>query len=248
MAITEVGNSVTTVGTGSGSESITLPGTEAEDDIVVVALVCDNNLDGSVPGGSGGAGGIGTTGYVEIYTASGQGNPGSVAGYKRMASTPDSSVSINQKSNRDIKAAVQTWRGIDSTTAIDNSFSNDTGTSGMPDPPSHTTSNDNAKRVIIGYLDDDAVTATAPSGFGDIVAGSLSGLDSCSIMIASKTEASAGALNPAAFGGSGTDDWRVNHFALRAAVVSGRIMGSLASYGGLAGPGGIAGIGGGLVG
>lgn len=82
------------------------------------------------------------------------------------------------------------------------------GFHGMPNCGEITVQDANSLIVLIGRLDDDVVTSTPPSTFSEIVDithGSTGG--GGSLMVATKTAGATGALNPAAWGGSGSDDW-----------------------------------------
>lgn len=81
-----------------------------------------------------------------------------------------------------------------------------TGSSGMPDAPSVTTTVDNALVIAFGALDDDNIVPTVPSGYSNLTYQSASTTGQTT-MLATKVVATAGAEDPAAFGGSGTDDW-----------------------------------------
>ena len=75
--------------------------------------------------------------------------------------------------------------------------------SGMPDPPS-ATSNDSL-RVIVGHLKASNVTMTAPAGFN------LSGAAGTTSSAIAYQIDNFGTVNPAAFGGGGSADWRSEH-------------------------------------
>ncbi len=88
----------------------------------------------------------------------------------------------------------------------------------MPNPPSHTTVTNNAMRVIAGVIDDDEIesSVTAPSGFSDLIVEEDSGSGTGgTAMMAFKLEATAGALDPDAFGGTGSDPWWSLHMSFR---------------------------------
>ena len=87
------------------------------------------------------------------------------------------------------------------------------GTTGMPDPHGLTVAT-NDIIVAIGLLDDDAITATAPSGYTLINSGNhtYSG-NITTTMMAYKLSAGA-TENPGAFGGGGNDRWTAYSYSL----------------------------------
>jgi hypothetical protein len=80
-----------------------------------------------------------------------------------------------------------------------------TGSTGMPDAPSLTPEFTDTVILAIGFLDDDAVLPTAPAGYVNFA--SQTSASGFTTMVAMNTITAGGAQNPAAFGGSGTDDW-----------------------------------------
>ncbi len=85
-----VGQNITT---GAGTEDITLPGTPAENDIVIVIVGCDLdiNSDGGINSGEG---------YTDIDRSPAlEAQPAWHAAYKRMGSTPDTTVTIDQNAS-----------------------------------------------------------------------------------------------------------------------------------------------------
>lgn len=221
MAFTVVGSSGFTVAGSSGAdENKTLPGTEAENDIVIVALASDDAYGADV-GLDGG--GIETSDYTALHATT-SGVPGRQAGWKRLTATPDSVVTIS--SHGALGAGlIRTWRGADTTTAIDNFTGSATGSSGDPDPPSRATVTDGAVRIVIGFLDDDDSTVSAaPTDFTGLHSQNTGGGSStvgATVMSAYKVEATAGTVDPGAFTASGDDQWAAIHFALRPAAEGG---------------------------
>lgn len=210
---TLVGEASDRVPVSTSGYSVALP-TTAEGDVVVIAVARDNPL---LAGGSS----VTTSGYTELSSTNATG-PAFEYFYKRLTSTPDTSVVFDNSDSASWPMAIvlQVFRGADDSTQIDNGLSDDSG-SGNPDPPSHTTVTDGALRIIMGFLDDDDVAAsvTAPSGFSNLIAydadtGSTLG---CTVMMATALAPTAGALDPDAFGSTGSDAWRASHFALRPA-------------------------------
>jgi hypothetical protein len=216
---TKVGESTFIIETNeSNPASRNLPAGTTTNDIVIVALASDNAVNSGAAGSD--SSGITTTGYVFIRDAAGA-VPGAQCGYKIMGATPDTTVVVDSGANRPVAGLIQVWRGVNTTTPIDNTATSATGASGQPNPPSFTTVTAGALRIVVGFLDDDDVAAsvTAPTGYTNLVAsdtGQASTTAGATVMIASKVAASTGAEDPAAFGG-GDDEWVALHFALRPA-------------------------------
>ena len=190
----------------AGTSNINLPGPPIQGDIAIVAVACDNTLDGI-------ADGILSAGYTNLNGPAGA-SPGRHVAYKAMGASPDTQVQVTADPAREAAVAIQVWRGLGS--SLDVAVQSVTGASGMPDPPSATTVTNGAVRFIIGMLDDESVTdVTAPSEFGNLtfVPTNAPSTQSATVMMATKVEATAGALNPAAFGGTGTAAWAAIHFA-----------------------------------
>ena len=200
---------------GTGSESFSLPGTPLEGDYAQVSLVSDQSFSGADK--------VLTSGYVEIYDGGTQ-NPAAQSFRKRMGSTPDSSVLVEQNDNRIISVHIALIRGADATTPIDATPTTSSGASGEPDPPSFTTVTPGALRVALGYTDDDDVLAYGgsgpPSGWGDY-GGADSGTSSTanggSVQFATLAAPTAGSVDPGVFG-AGDDAWEAVHFAYRPAA------------------------------
>lgn len=207
--ITLVGTVATNV-TNDTPTDINLPAGTTTDDIVLVGLAADATLT---------SGGVTEPGYTNMF-ASGNVSPGSTFDRKVMGATPDTVVEITGATGRTTQITIMVWRGVDTTTPIDDNTPTFAGnTTGMPNPGSYTTSGANRVRIIWGAQDDDFVTdITAPSGWENLVeeSGPSSGVASSSMM-ASLAAPTAGTVDPDAFGGSGSDPWDSLHFALRPA-------------------------------
>ena len=182
-----------TYGLGNSS-SFNLPSGLQENDIVIVASYSDDF----------------TVGLPTGYTAGQSGRPWSTGyrwAWKRMGSTPDTQVSgVTGNSSTLYGHIAMVFRNVNKTTTLDVSSPTVTDSdTGMPNCPSITTSNNNAMIVIIGYLDDDAVASsvTAPSTY-ELAITHQGGF---TLMGAYKFKEIAGTDNPAAFGGTGSDDW-----------------------------------------
>jgi hypothetical protein len=214
MAITKVAEGAFLVEEDGTTQNLTLPGTPLENDIVVVAFGNDNFVAGVT---------INTSDYVAIHSiGGGSGTPGRWIAYKRMGSTPDTVVNVDSE-GADSAVVIQVWRGVDTTTALDATPTNTTGTSASADPPSITTVTNGALVFAVAIFDDDdaAATATAPSGYTNLIAGDTGNASTsvgATVMMASKTVATAGAEDPAAFGGTADDQWAAITFALRPAA------------------------------
>jgi hypothetical protein len=207
MAITKVGADVTATVVAGTPQDIALP-TLLQDDIVIVAATSDGDIDSAGEG-------VTTAGYTQISGPCGS-SPGFLVYWKWMGATPDTTVSFTTDSLNDSFVAIQCWRGVDTTTALDATIAGASGISGMPDPPSYTTVTNDALRIITGHLDDDLPTSiAAPTGYTNLV--TLGVNTKATTMMASKISATAGAEDPAAFTGGtpNSDDWQAYHFALR---------------------------------
>ena len=210
MAFTKVGETTFIIEKNSSSKDITLPGPPIADDIVIYAQCADSVVSL----------GVQTSGYTDIHTDHNSLLPGYESGYKKMGATPDTVINFDQGAHEDTAGVLQVWRGQDTTTPEDATPTTASGGSGNPDCPSITTNTANALVFAIGFLDDDKVAAsvTAPSGYSNLLAHQPTSADNATIMIASKEVASAGAEDPAAFGGPGNDAWVAVTFALRQAA------------------------------
>lgn len=222
MAISIVASTTFRIPTGASSTNVTLPGTPLQDDIVVVSMASDNAAN---------AASVTTSGYTTIFETLSSA-PGGSAVWKRMGGTPDTIVTISQQASASREGGIYLIRGVDTTTATAHTGSAPTasGTTGMPNAPSITTLVNDALVIAFGCLDDDVVSGsvTVPSGYGDLLVkdtASGGGLDA-TFMMAAKIVSTAGAEDPAAFGGSGTDDWFAASFSLRPAA-GGAITGAL---------------------
>lgn len=124
--------------------------------------------------------------------------------YKYMTSTPDASVAIAGISTASTISGIAIRGAVNGSTPALQSV---TGTSGMPNPPSITTTVNNSVVIAIGGIDDDSVTSvTAPAGYNNLTSQAASTVG-FTTMIATKLVATAGVEDPAVFGGGGTDDW-----------------------------------------
>jgi hypothetical protein len=163
--------------------------------------------------------------------------------YKFMGSTPDTTATGLSSSSVHIAMA---FRGVNTTTPLDaTSPTRATNTSGMPNPPSITTVTANAWVIAMGYLDDDLVTATAPTNFTLLrTANYGSSGAGGTVMAARREKTTAGAEDPGVFGGGGTDAWVGTTAALRPASGGGSAPTGAQGAQGARGPQGASGTGG----
>jgi hypothetical protein len=190
--------------TASSGSTITLPTGMQPGDLVIVAT-CSDNTTPALPTG---------------YTNGQNGNTNSTGyrwSYKVMPNPVDTTASglTNDTTTTHLAMA---FRGFDPDNILDVTPPNiATATSGMPNPPSITTANNDAMIVAIGFLDDDLVagSVTAPSGY-TLATASQSPSAGATVMAAYKVRQTAGADDPAAFGGTGTDSWVGATLALKA--------------------------------
>jgi len=91
------------------------------------------------------------------------------------------------------------------------------GDPGMPNPPAlYMKAGDIS--LIVGHLDDDAITMTAPSGYTliDAVNANYASLtNACSMGVAYKVITTDGVEDPGVFGGGGTDTWVATTLRIR---------------------------------
>lgn len=202
--ITVVG---TTSGTLNASGNITLPSSLLENDVVVIAAAIDGSTVDIV-----------ATNYNLVARLTND-LPEAYVAWKRMGVSPDTTAAItfNPGASQDLAWIARAYRGVNTTTAVDNTPTTSTGTNGTLNTPSYTTVTANAKRIIVGALDDDNITSASAAGFENVTfktAGNSSG-STASIMIADVDAPTPGALDPAGFVTSHDDDWWTTHFALR---------------------------------
>lgn len=191
---------------GGGSVTLTLPGSPASGDLVLVSTASDGAAGAPVSSGQG---------YESLASATS--TVGSHVEYK--AITSDTTVDIDQPLSRKAAVGIQIWRGQDAT-PIDMLAQTASAGTGDPDPPSATTVTADTLRVVVGMQDDDdqAASVGAPAGYTNLLAcdtGQASSTVGATVMIASKIATSIGAEDPGAFTSSGDDAWFAVHFGLR---------------------------------
>lgn len=158
------------------------------------------------------------TGYTEI-DSSYTNDPSYIISYKVMGATPDTTATwFNATGGALIFVAI---RGVDTSTIQDTTETNSSGSTGMPNCPSITPSNNYCLIFASGFLDDEAVesSVTAPSGFTLADSKEASNTGQFTGMVAYKIQTTKAAVNPAAFGGTGDDDWRAVTQAIRNATI-----------------------------
>ncbi len=215
---TLVAQSTFKVAAGSGSQTITIPGSPLEDDIVIVCMASDVIISRAADGG-----GVEVAWTDEIWNSDGPGaghNPAALIVSKRMGSTPDTSFDCFRQTTRVQAGLIQIWRGAHTTTLLDMALLYAFNTINYPNAPANTTVTDDALRVIVGFLDDDddAANATPPSGYTDFLAMDTeqsSTIAGATVMIASKVEPTAGVATPDTFTGSANDNNYCVHIAFR---------------------------------
>lgn len=126
--------------------------------------------------------------------------------YKVMGAVPDTSVSFISVSTATAGISIA-FRNVHAD-VFDVPVVTSGAATGMPDAPSVTTQSNGCMILIIGLIDDDNVQAsvTVPSGYSNLQA-IQSSTAGQTVMLATKLQTTAGYEQPAAFGGTGTDDW-----------------------------------------
>ncbi len=189
----------TSINTGN---SITLTGIESGD-LVLFFSAADSDNQATPSSGWTAIPGLGTQ-------PDNDGNPDSAAFYKFSEGTSLTASGLN---DNDTTAMLIAFRGVNSDQPFSVNSVESTGTSGMPNPPSITTVDDECMIVAVGLIDDDQFVGTqAPSGYS--LAISEYG-NSCTIMSAYKAQTSAGSENPGAFSGAGDDFYKAQTIALK---------------------------------
>lgn len=201
MAIETVGTPTTKGPTGT---TMTVPSGLQEGDVVFVMLFSDFNVTPAAP-----------TGFENGQYGSNDIDWGWF--YKVMGATPITSVSLTHSSCQYTSGICFALRGIDPANVLDVATpSRAIGSSGMPNAPSITPITDGAMVLAFGFLDDDLVTATAPSGYTMIKYHQEdNAFFRSTAMVAYKILASAGAEDPGVFGGGGSDAWVACSCAVR---------------------------------
>jgi hypothetical protein len=132
--------------------------------------------------------------------------------------TPPTTITVNNDSGDGI-LLVQAWRHTTGTALALAGYSAtpDSG-GGMPDPPSVTNAYTDVLVVAFGGIDRDPVTdVTAPSGYSNLYDEYDQEKGAHTAMLASKVVTTTSTEDPAAFGGSGDDDWSASTVLFRVA-------------------------------
>ena len=196
--ITFVGSSQSTTTT------ITLPTGLLQNDIVVIASMSDDTAQ-NLP----------NTSWIDIQN----GTSNTVRyrwSYKRMGATPDTTATNLSSSSVAIAFA---FRGVATSGEFDVvTPATATNTTGLPNPPSITPVTNGAMVVVVGFLDDDIITATAPTDFTLARSANYgSAGNGGTVMAAYRLKSTAGTENAGVFGGGGDDAWVAGTLAFKPA-------------------------------
>ena len=193
---------------GAGSQTVTLPGTPAIGDLVLVAVAGDISCQNSVP-----------SDYTRPENTTGA-NPGACFGYKVLTSA-DTTVAILRDTTILKACVVQIWRGGNTAAAIlDAAWATPVaGTSTQPDPPAVTTTSTDALVVTVAFLDDDDTTvSSAPTSYTNLISGNTGQASTtvgATVALASRVIASASTENPAVWTFGSSDAWTVSTIAFK---------------------------------
>lgn len=196
MAISLVGTPTTKGITGT---TMSVPSGLQEGDVVFVMLFSDWNVKPLAPTGfETGDNGAGGSSYVDWGWF-----------YKVMGATPITKVELTYTYAQYSSGICFAVRGVDPSNVMDVSIpTKATGSSGMPNAPQITPVTNGAMILAFGFLDDDLVVPTAPSGYTLIKYHQENDDPRFSTaMVAYKILETAATEDPAAFGGNGSDAW-----------------------------------------
>jgi hypothetical protein len=197
-----------------GGPSINL-GTLQQGD-VVVALAAASFFNGPV---------FSTSGYAVIFedTFEGDDDVSAIVGWKRMGSSPDTSVVFSGLGSPSLGLAASAivLRGVDPTTAIDAALTSTDGDSTNPDPPSITTVTPGAAVIAMMAAAVNDSSVTGPSGYGNSTSINANDTSPATTGAAWLLKAAAGAENPPAFTGVSSASWIAVTVALRPAPPAG---------------------------
>ena len=224
MAITYLGEVAVTHDGSVGGMTVSLTSLSLQqDDVVVVGFLLASNTDRSI--------GVNTAGYTEEAElfANDTYDANLSVSWKRMGSTPDSSVDVSGpgSSTHPARIIARGYRGVDTTTAMDVARTTATGTNGLlVDPPSITPTTSGALIVAWGCGAANAAalsTAYSSSDLTDFTSGIVSNSYDLAYGVGHKSWTS-GAFDAAAWTGTetATTDSRASVvLALRPATASG---------------------------
>lgn len=224
MAISYLGEVSVTHDGSVGGMTVSLTSLSLQqDDVVVVGFLLASNTDRSI--------GVNTAGYTEEAElfANDTYDANLSVSWKRMGSTPDSSVDVSGpgSSTHPARIIARGYRGVDTTTAMDVARTTATGTNGLlVDPPSITPTTSGALIVAWGCGAANAAalsTAYSSSDLTDFTSGIVSNVYDLAYGVGHKSWTS-GAFDAAAWTGTetATTDSRASVvLALRPATASG---------------------------
>ena len=162
-------------GTGGASATVTLPGSIAADDFILIGICEDNNTTGAAPStppsGYTRLAGTPNSGSVAVFRGSGAPDGQTLHAYYKKAGSSESNPSYTCTGNS--SWTCEAWSGVDTTTQLDVTSSDVMGTGGAGtqnvDCPSITTVTANTKLVYLAAGDNVVSAAvsghTPPSGF-----------------------------------------------------------------------------------
>jgi hypothetical protein len=215
---------ITLIGTHSGSNNnggdCTINFTAIQNDIVLV-------MGGTA--GSGGDAGVSTSGYTELIDNRNSTVEFSV-NWKRMSSSPDSSVVCTGSGvGTDATAyVVMVFRGVDTSTAIDATSTEDEGNSDKPNSPSITTVTNGAAVISCFIQGSDEINLDPPGGYSDSV--EIHRSESKPVTVGAAWNAViVGAENPNPWDSATSAPWAAATIALRPAVATIAIDGVLSA-------------------
>ena len=206
--ISYVASSSASSASGSASLVINMPAGLQEGDLVVIFAASESATAPS----------LGTwTSYLSATTA--PTTIGRAIFHKFMTATPDTSATLTITSTNASAAIAYAFRGVVTPSGFSSpikSFAAATNTSGMPNPPSITTTYTDEFVFVFGALDDTIFTAAnilAPTGFSNALAvsgGNATAGNNIMVMGAVDSTTTTGTLDPAAFTVSGatpSEEW-----------------------------------------
>lgn len=205
--ITFVGSATAAANNNNASNSINVSGIGLQqNDVVVVVSTSDT------------ATALDHSGYTSLFVNTGA-NPTIRVSYKVQTATPDTSITITATGPNGIATVAMAFRGVDTSTPIDQTTTSANGASGQPNAPSITTVTDGAMVIAIGALDDDQITTCTISGAYStpVFRAAAGAFTAASAMMSYALKASAGAEDPPVFSTDGDDEWRAVTVALRRA-------------------------------
>lgn len=214
-AISFVNSSSGVVAAGTGTGTVTMPASMAQDDFVIVQCASDSalNADGIETG----------QGYTDIQHNT-DAEPGNHSAYKFMGATPDTTVTILQEAIRATVCTITAYRGVDLTTPLDGVAITTTNSTAAGDPDNGSIAAGSAGSwiVITAAIDDDnGATTTVPSGYSNDVNGQTGGAGNASATSVQASQALAATDDPAAWDLTSSDHWTAHTIRLKAAAAGG---------------------------